>query len=98
MNVDILANDRASFIQPMAEGLARMLEQAGATPRVHLDGLAHLMRALSIDLSTPRSFVGSTMKLARKRSGVKAVGGRMGGRGLVVVVGGGGGSVSPWVF
>src|SRR5215213_8112962 len=86
MNVDILANDRASFIQPMAEGLARMLEQAGATPRVHLDGLAHLMRALSIDLSTPRSFVGSTMKLARNRSELNAFVERMRDTDLVVVV------------
>ena len=63
MRVDILANDRASFIQPMAEGLVRMLRDVGAHPHLHLDGLSHLMRALSIDFSTPRSLVGSTTKL-----------------------------------
>src|SRR5690349_13899495 len=67
MRVDILANDRASFIQPMAEGLARMLISAGVDAQVHLDGLAHLMRALSIDFSTARSFVGSSTKLLGNR-------------------------------
>ena len=67
MRVDILANDRASFIQPMAEGLVRMLRDVGADPHLHLDGLSHLMRALSIDFSTPRSLVGSTTKLMMSR-------------------------------
>ena len=67
MRVDILANDRASFIEPMAQGLVRMLRDLGAEPRLHLDGLSHLMRALSIDFSTPRSLLGSATKLIGNR-------------------------------
>ena len=49
MRVDILVNDKAGYLLPMAEGLVRMLQTVGAEPRIHLDGLAHLMRALNID-------------------------------------------------
>jgi hypothetical protein len=98
MRVDILANDRASFIQPMAEGLARMLEQVGATPRVHLDGLAHLMRALSIDLATPRSFAGSTLKLARNRREFSAFVEKLRDTDLIVVVANVPGAFSPSLY
>ena len=44
MRVEILANDRASFVKPMADGLARMLKDCGADARVHYDGIAQMMR------------------------------------------------------
>lgn len=86
MRVDILANDRASFVNPMAEGLMRMLQGVGAEPRLHLDGLAHLMRALSVDFSSPRSFVGSTTKLIGNRSAFSAFVDRLRGTDVIVVV------------
>jgi hypothetical protein len=63
MRIEILANDRASFIQPMAEGLQRMLRDCGAEATVHYDGLSHLMRSQSIHYSTPRRLIGSTTRL-----------------------------------
>ncbi|MEP6507238.1 MAG: hypothetical protein ABJC63_03360 [Gemmatimonadales bacterium] len=67
MRIEILANDRASFVKPMAEGLARMLKDCGAQPRVHYDGIAQLMRLQSISYSSPRSFVGSVSRLSSNR-------------------------------
>ena len=98
MRVDILANDRASFIQPMAEGLVRMLRDIGAEPRLHLDGLSHLMRALSIDLSTPRSLVGSTTKLMGNRREFDAFVEKLRGTDVIVVVAAVPGAFSPSLF
>jgi glycosyl transferase family 1 len=98
MRVDILANDRASFIQPMAEGLVRMMRDAGAEPRIHLDGLAHLMRALSIDFSTPRSLVGSTTKLAGNRREFSSFVEKLRGADAIVVVAAVPGAFSPSLF
>ncbi|MEO5589115.1 MAG: hypothetical protein ABIS03_05975 [Gemmatimonadaceae bacterium] len=63
MKVHILANDRASFIKPMAEGLSRMLAGLGATPVVHLDGLSRLMLRQRLDTSSLRSLGGSLLRL-----------------------------------
>jgi len=86
MRVDILVNDKAGYLLPMAEGLVRMLENVGAEPRIHLDGLAHLMRALSVDFSTPRSFVGSTTKLRGNRREFSSFVERLKGTDVIVVV------------
>ena len=67
MRVDILANDKASFIKPMGEGLARMLTRCGAEPRLHYDGIERLMRRPSIDASSLRSFAGSLAHLRSSR-------------------------------
>ncbi len=42
MHVEILVNDRASFVKPMADGLARMLKDCDADARVHYDGIVHI--------------------------------------------------------
>jgi len=86
MRVDILANDKASYVQPMAEGLVRMLEQLGAEPRLHLDGLSHIMRALSVDFSTPRSFIGSTTKLLGNKREFSGFLDRLRGTDCIVIV------------
>lgn len=86
MRVDILANDRASFIKPMAEGLARMLEGLGATPKLHYDGLEQLMRRQSIDLSSVRSFAGSTARLLGNRKHFAGFVERLRGTNLIIVV------------
>ena len=98
MRVDILANDRASFIQPMAEGLARMLHGVGVDAHLHLDGLAHLMRALSVDFSTPRSLVGSTSKLLVNRREFSSFVEKMRGTDLIVVVAAVPSAFSPSAF
>jgi len=98
MRVDILANEKASYLQPMAEGLVRMLRGVGADPRLHPDGLEHLMRALSIDLSSPRSFVGSSTKLVGNRSAFSAFVERLRGTDVIVVVSAVPGAFSPSLF
>ena len=67
MRVEILANDRASFVKPMADGLARMMKDCGADARVHYDGIAQLMRLQSINYSSARSLAGSISRLASNR-------------------------------
>jgi hypothetical protein len=98
VRVDILANDRASFIQPMAEGLVRMLRNVGADPHLHLDGLSHLMRALSIDFSTPRSLVGSTTKLVGNKREFSSFVETLRGTDVIVVVAAVPGAFSPSLF
>jgi hypothetical protein len=86
MRVDILANDRASFIKPMAEGLARMLESLNVEAHLHRDGLEHLMRRQSIDVSSLRSFAGSTARLATNRREFSSFIERLRGTDLIIVV------------
>lgn len=47
MKIAILADDAASFVKPMADGLARMLQDIGEDPTVHYDGLDYL-RSLAV--------------------------------------------------
>jgi len=98
MRVDILVNEKAGYLLPMAEGLVRMLQQVGASPRIHLDGLAHLMRALKIDFSTARSLVGSTTKLMGNRREFSAFTERLRGTDAIVVVSAPPGAFSPSLY
>jgi hypothetical protein len=98
MRIEILANDRASFIQPMADGLQRMLRDCGAEATVHHDGLSHLMRSQSIDFSTPRRLIGSTTRLASNRSTFGAFVERLRGAQAIVVVANVPGSFSQSLF
>lgn len=70
----------------MAEGLARMLGDCGADARVHLDGIANLMRPQSIDLSSARSFLGSSARLMANRREFAAFLERMKGTDLIVII------------
>lgn len=98
MRVDILVNDKAGYLLPMAEGLVRMLQNLGAEPRIHLDGLAHLMRALKIDFSTPRSLVGSTTKMLGNRREFSSFAERLRGTDVIVVVSAPPGAFSPSLY
>jgi hypothetical protein len=98
MRVDILVNEKAGYLLPMAEGLVRMLTKVGAEPRIHLDGLAHLMRALSVDFSTPRSFVGSTTKLMGNRREFSSFVEKLRGTDVIVVVSAPPGAFSPSLY
>ncbi len=95
MRVAILANDRASFIRPMAEGLARMLVACGAEPTVHYDGLSALMMRQRPDFSSPRSLAGSTLRLGASRSAFGDLVRKLEGTDLIVVVANVPGSFSP---
>src|SRR6266508_2917539 len=44
MKIAILANNAASYVRPMAEGLQRMLSRIGVESTVFYDGLAQLSR------------------------------------------------------
>lgn len=98
LRVDILANRKASFVQPIAEGLVRMLRQCGADPRIHYDGLGHLMRRQSIDASSLRALVGSTTRLGENRREFNAFVEDLQGTDVIVVVAHVPGSFSPGVF
>ena len=98
MRVDILANEKASYLQPMAEGLVRMLRGVGAEARLHPDGLAHLMRALSVDFSSARSLVGSSTKLVGNRREFSSFVDRLRGTDVIAVVAAPPGAFSPSLF
>lgn len=98
LRVEILANDRASFVQPIAEGLVRMLRACGAEPRIHYDGLAHLMRRQQVDSSSLRSFAGSAARLVSSRRRFSAFVDDLRGADLIVVVAHVPSSFSPLVF
>jgi len=82
----VLANDKASFIKPMADGLARMLEDCGAGVRVHYDGIEQMMRLQSVSYSSPRSFAGSMKRLGSNRRELTGFVERIRGADLIVVV------------
>lgn len=86
MRVDILANDRASFIKPMAEGLTRMLGTLGADARLHSDGLAKLMLRQSFQFSSPRAIAGSALRLRQDRREFDQFAESLRGTDLIVVV------------
>jgi hypothetical protein len=98
MRVAVLANERASFIKTMADGLARMLRDCGATPEMHYDGLSNLMRRQSLDFSSARSLLASTIKLRANRGAFDAFVQRLIGVDLIVVVANVPGSFSATLF
>lgn len=95
MRVEILANERASFIRPMAEGLARMLERCGAKATVHYDGLSKLMVRQKPAASSLRALVGSTLRLRESRRSFNQLVSGLDGAELIVVVANVPGSFSP---
>jgi hypothetical protein len=98
MRVDILANDRASFVKPMAEGLQRMLKDLGADARLHYDGLKHLMLRQAVDFSSLRSLAGSTLRLAESRRAFPAFVDQLRDADVVVVVANVPGSFAPGLY
>ena len=86
MRVEILANDRASFVKPTADGLARMVRDCGADARMHYDGIEQLMRLQSIDFSSARSLAGSVSRLASNRRYLSKFVDELEGADVIVVV------------
>jgi glycosyltransferase involved in cell wall biosynthesis len=98
LRVDILANNKASYVRPMADSLERMLKRCGADPRVHYDGMERLMRRPSLNFSSPRSFAGSLVHLRSAKKDFSDFTKRLEGTDLIVVVAHTPTSFSPSVF
>jgi hypothetical protein len=67
VRIAILANEKASFIEPMAEGLARMLSACGVEPLIFPHGLDNLALRQSIDTGSFRSVASSSLRLRASR-------------------------------
>ncbi len=57
-----MANEKDSFVRPLAEGLARMATACGATPEIHYDGLEILSLPLGLRNLSPRAIAGFALK------------------------------------
>lgn len=69
MKLAIMANEKDSFVRPLAEGLARMAKSCGAIAEIHYDGLEVLSLPLGLRNLSPRGIAGFALKSAgyRKR-------------------------------
>ena len=67
MRIAILANDKASFVKPLAEGLARMATSLGARPKVFYDGLAMLSLPLGMNWSSARAAAGQALRMRKHK-------------------------------
>lgn len=86
MKIAILANSRHSFNRTLAEGLARMAFACGATAQVHADGLDALAIPQSLDFTSARSAVGSSLRLIRYRGMFDGLVDRVADSDVIVVV------------
>ena len=86
MRIAILANEKASFIEPMAEGLARMLSACGVEPIMFSDGLDNLALRQSIDTGSVRSLASSSLRLRASRKTFDAFVDELAGVDAIVVV------------
>jgi hypothetical protein len=55
MKLAVLANEKDSFVRPLAEGLGRMTSVCGAHAEIHYDGLEILSLPLSLNDLSPRT-------------------------------------------
>ena len=62
MKIAVLANEKDSFVRPLAEGLARMATSCGAVPEIHYDGLEILSLPLGMRWRSPRAVASSALK------------------------------------
>jgi glycosyltransferase involved in cell wall biosynthesis len=67
MRIAILANDKNSFVKPLAEGMQRMATALGARPKIFYDGLAMLSLPLGMNWSSPRAAAGQAMRMRRHK-------------------------------
>jgi hypothetical protein len=86
VHLSILANGGHSFNRTIAEGLARMVTASGATAEIHLDGLDALAASVRINFETPRTAVGSTLRLVKHRRMFEHLVDRVGESSVIVVV------------
>jgi glycosyltransferase involved in cell wall biosynthesis len=86
MRIAILANDKNSFVKPLAEGLARMATAVGARPKIFYDGLAMLSLPLGMNWSSPRAAAGQAIRMRKHKKMFDEFVERIRGFDLVVVV------------
>ncbi|HUQ19564.1 MAG TPA: hypothetical protein VM099_08115 [Gemmatimonadaceae bacterium] len=67
MRIAVLANDKNSFVKPLAEGFARMAKSLGARPEIFYDGLAMLSLPLGMSWSSPRAVAGQALRMRRHK-------------------------------
>jgi hypothetical protein len=67
MRIAILANDKNSFVKPLADGLARMATELGTRPKVFYEGLAMLSLPLGMNWSSPRAAAGQAMRMRKHK-------------------------------
>ncbi len=62
MKIAVLANRKNSFVQPVAEGLARASIDCGALSEIHYDGLEILSLPLGLRNLSPRAIAGFALR------------------------------------
>ena len=63
MRIAILANDKNSFVKPLAEGLERMAKSLGERPKIFYDGLEMLSLPLEMSWASPRAAAGQALRM-----------------------------------
>jgi hypothetical protein len=86
MKIAVLANEKDSFVRPLAEGLARMATSCGADPEIHYDGLEILSLPLGMRWRSPRAVASSALKAPGYRKRFSALVERLRHADLIVVV------------
>lgn len=81
-----MANEKDSFVRPLAEGLARMLTGCGVSPEIHYDGLEVLSLPLELRRRTPRGVIAHAVKSRGHRRRFDDLVERVRGADAVVVV------------
>jgi hypothetical protein len=82
----ILANDKNSYIRPLAEGLARMAAALGATAEIHYDGIEMVSLPIAMTWESPRRAAGRVLRLGRHRRRFSEFVARISDADVVVVV------------
>ena len=86
MKLAILANEKDSFVRPLAEGLARMAARCGAPAEIHYDGLEILSLPLGLRNLSPRAIAGFALKSAGYRKRFQSFVERVSDSDVIVVV------------
>ncbi len=86
LKIAILANEKASFVRPLAEGLARMCEDCDAVPEILHDGLETLSLPLRLQKPTPRGVARFVFRSPKYRKRFSQLVERLRPANLIVVV------------
>lgn len=86
MKLAIMANEKDSFVRPLAEGLARMVKSCGVTAEIHYDGLEVLSLPLGLRSLSPRAVAGFALKSAGYRKRFDEMVQQLAGADAIVVV------------
>ena len=81
-----MANEKDSFVRPLAEGLARMTTATGAEAQIYFDGLETLSLPLGLRDKSPRAIAGFALKSRGYRRRFNDLVDRLTGVDVIVVV------------